>query len=180
VDAWGRVHTDLRLSVTDRCNLRCTYCMPEEGVEWLPRGDLLGVAEIERVARVAYGLGVRSVRLTGGEPLLRPGLVEIVARVAAVGFDDLAMTTNAMSLARLARRLAEAGLRRVNVSCDSLDPRPAVRVPHPVLGRSRRLQQPARPSPPADAPHALRHRPGGTGRLEPAHGHGRQSGSFGR
>jgi cyclic pyranopterin phosphate synthase len=122
LDSWGRVHTDLRLSVTDRCNLRCTYCMPEEGVEWLPRGDLLGVEEIERVARVAYGLGVRSLRLTGGEPLLRPGLTEIVARVAAVGFDDLAMTTNAMSLARLAQRLADAGLRRVNVSCDSLDP----------------------------------------------------------
>jgi len=122
VDAWGRVHTDLRLSVTDRCNLRCTYCMPEEGVDWLPRGDLLSVEEIERVARVAYRLGVQSVRLTGGEPLLRASLVDIVTRVAAVGFDDLAMTTNAMSLTALAARLAEAGLQRVNVSCDSLDP----------------------------------------------------------
>jgi len=122
IDTFGRVHTDLRLSVTDRCNLRCTYCMPEEGVEWLPRADLLTVAELERVARVAHGLGVRSVRITGGEPLLRPGLVDIVARVAAIGFDDIAMTTNAMTLASLARRLAHAGLRRVNISCDSLDP----------------------------------------------------------
>ncbi len=122
MDAWGRVHTDLRLSVTDRCNLRCTYCMPEEGVAWLPRQDLLSAEEMERVARVAYSLGVRSVRFTGGEPLLRPGLTDIVARIAAVGFDDIAMTTNAMSLTPMARRLADAGLRRVNVSCDSLDP----------------------------------------------------------
>jgi GTP 3',8-cyclase len=78
LDVWGRVHTDLRVSVTDRCNLRCAYCMPEEGVEWLPREDLLNVEEIERVARVARQLGVRSLRLTGGEPLLRPRLVDIV------------------------------------------------------------------------------------------------------
>jgi len=116
------VHTDLRLSVTDRCDLRCIYCMPEEGVEWLARGDLLVVEEIERIARVAYGLGVRSVRITGGEPLLRAGLTDIVARLAAIGFDDLAMTTNAMSLARVAKRLADAGLQRVNISCDSLNP----------------------------------------------------------
>ena len=122
LDTWGRVHTDLRLSVTDRCNLRCTYCMPEEGVEWLPRADLLTVDEIERVARVAHDLGVRSVRLTGGEPLLRPGLVDIVGRIAALGFEDLAMTTNAMTLAPLASRLVDAGLQRVNISCDSLDP----------------------------------------------------------
>jgi cyclic pyranopterin phosphate synthase len=121
-DAWGRVHTDLRVSVTDRCNLRCTYCMPEEGVAWMPRSELLTFDEIERVARVAHELGVRSVRFTGGEPLLRAGLVDLVRRISAIGFDDLAMTTNAMTLTPLAPRLADAGLDRVNVSCDSLDP----------------------------------------------------------
>ncbi len=121
-DKFGRSHRDLRLSVTDRCNLRCTYCMPEEGVPYLPRDQLLTFDEIERVARVAHSLGIRSLRLTGGEPLLRGRLASLVARLATIGFDDLAMTTNGMSLARHAPSLAAAGLHRVNISCDSLRP----------------------------------------------------------
>ena len=122
VDRYGRIHTDLRLSVTDRCNFRCVYCMPEEGVAFLPRSEILSFEEITRVARVARGMGVTSVRLTGGEPLVRKDIVELVRQVAAVGFDDLALTTNGTGLARLAKPLAEAGLQRVNISCDSLQP----------------------------------------------------------
>jgi GTP 3',8-cyclase len=122
VDGFGRVHTDLRISVTDRCNLRCTYCMPEEGLIWLPRSEILSFEEIERVAWVAHGLGVDSVRLTGGEPLLRANVVDLVGRLGRVGFADLSMTTNGTGLARLAPALAAAGLHRVNVSCDSLRP----------------------------------------------------------
>jgi cyclic pyranopterin phosphate synthase len=122
VDRFGRVHDDLRLSFTDRCNLRCTYCMPETGMVFSPPGDLLTADELERIGRVARSLGVRTVRLTGGEPLVRRGVVELVRRLAAIGFDDLALTTNGMHLGRLAAPLAAAGLRRVNVSCDSLRP----------------------------------------------------------
>jgi cyclic pyranopterin phosphate synthase len=122
VDTFGRVHTDLRLSITDRCNLRCVYCMPEEGVPYVPRKDILTFEEIVRVARVAYALGVRSLRMTGGEPLVRRGVVELVQALAEVGFDDLSMTTNGTELGRLAPALAGAGLRRVNISCDSLRP----------------------------------------------------------
>ena len=120
VDGFGRVHTDLRISVTDRCNLRCVYCMPEVGMTFAPREDILTFEELLRVAKVARGLGVRTVRLTGGEPLVRRGIVEFVGGLSGLGFDDIAMTTNAMELARLASPLAEAGLTRVNVSCDSL------------------------------------------------------------
>ncbi len=120
VDRYGRVHDDLRISVTDRCNLRCVYCMPDEGMSFLPRTDLLSFDEIERVARVARGLGVDAIRLTGGEPLVRRGLVGLVARLSALGFADIALTTNGTQLAALAPRLAAAGLKRVNVSCDSL------------------------------------------------------------
>ncbi len=122
VDTFGRVHTDLRISLTDNCNFRCVYCMPEEGVPLRPRGEILTSEEIVRVAGIARALGVRSVRLTGGEPLLRRGVVDLVRRLAALGFDDLALTTNGTNLARLAAPLAEAGLRRVNISCDSLRP----------------------------------------------------------
>jgi cyclic pyranopterin phosphate synthase len=122
VDRYGRVHDDLRISVTDRCNLRCVYCMPEEGMTFLPRAALLSYEEITRVARVARDLGVTSIRLTGGEPLVRKDLVTLVASLSRLGFSDLAMTTNAMRLAALAGELADAGLRRVNVSCDSLRP----------------------------------------------------------
>jgi cyclic pyranopterin phosphate synthase len=123
VDRFGRVHTDLRVSLTDRCTLRCTYCMPEEGVPWLDRGELLSDDEIVRVVSVAAGLGVRSVRLTGGEPLLRPGLADLVARLAAIppGL-QLSVTTNGLRLRELAPALAAAGLRRVNVSLDTLRP----------------------------------------------------------
>lgn len=122
VDRFGRVHRDLRLSVTDRCNLRCTYCLPAEGAVFRPRVELLTVDELVRVAAVARRLGVTALRITGGEPLVHPGLVPLVARLATLGFDDLALTTNAVRLAPLAGPLARAGLRRVNVSCDSLRP----------------------------------------------------------
>ncbi|MGH9081607.1 MAG: radical SAM protein, partial [Acidimicrobiales bacterium] len=122
VDRFGRAHRDLRLSVTDRCNLRCVHCLPEDGVTFLPRPDLLTFDEIVRVAKVAGGLGITSVRITGGEPLVRRGLPELVARLAALGFEDLSLTTNGTELARLAPHLAASGLHRVNVSCDSLRP----------------------------------------------------------
>ena len=120
VDGFGRVHTDLRISVTDRCNLRCVYCMPEVGMTFAPHAEILTFEELLRIAKVARGLGVRTVRLTGGEPLVRRGIVDFVGGLSDLGFDDIAMTTNAMELARLAAPLAEAGLTRVNVSCDSL------------------------------------------------------------
>jgi GTP 3',8-cyclase len=122
VDRYGRVHSDLRISVTDRCNLRCIYCMPEQGVRLRPRQEILSFEEIVRVAGVAKGLGVRSVRLTGGEPLVRRGIVELIRELAALGFEDVALTTNGTALGPLASRLALGGLRRVNVSCDSLRP----------------------------------------------------------
>ena len=122
VDTYGRVHTDLRISLTDHCNFRCVYCMPEEGLPFRPRDEMLSADEILRLARIAYDLGVRSVRLTGGEPLLRRDVVSLVGELSAIGFDDLALTTNGSRLVRLAPDLAAAGLRRVNVSCDSLRP----------------------------------------------------------
>lgn len=122
VDRYGRVHRDLRISITDRCNLRCVYCMPEEGVAFAPREDILTFEELARVARVAHDLGVTRVRITGGEPLVRRGLESFVAMLADVGFSDLSMTTNGIGFARRAQRLADAGLDRVNISCDSLRP----------------------------------------------------------
>ncbi len=123
VDGFGRRHTYLRLSVTDRCNFRCTYCMPEEGIAALPRSEVLSFEEIERLVRVFAGLGIRKVRLTGGEPTARRGVVELVRRIAAIpGIAEVAMTTNGHLLERLAGPLAEAGLRRVNVSLDTLRP----------------------------------------------------------
>jgi cyclic pyranopterin phosphate synthase len=120
VDRYGWVHDDLRVSVTDRCNLRCVYCMPDVGMTFLPHDALLSFDEIVRVATVAASLGVTSLRLTGGEPLVRKGLVSLVARLSALGFDDLSLTTNGMLLSPLAASLAGAGLTRVNISCDSL------------------------------------------------------------
>ncbi len=120
VDAFGRVHTDLRISVTDRCNLRCTYCMPAE-VVFLPREELLTYEEIARVTRVAAGLGVRTVRLTGGEPLLRRDIDALVrVLVETPGVDEVSLTTNGLLLAEQAQRLREAGLARLNVSLDAL------------------------------------------------------------
>ena len=122
VDRYGRVHRDLRISITDRCNLRCVYCMPEEGVVFAPRSQILTYEELGRVARIAHGLGVTRVRITGGEPLVRRGLESFVALLAEIGFEDLSMTTNGIGLGRRAQGLADAGLRRVNISCDSLRP----------------------------------------------------------
>ncbi len=120
VDAFGRVHTDLRVSVTDRCNLRCTYCMPAEAV-FQPREALLSYEEIARVAAVAAGLGIRSIRLTGGEPLLRHDLAALVRLLVAVrGIDEVALTSNGLLLEEQAEPLAAAGLARLNVSLDSL------------------------------------------------------------
>jgi cyclic pyranopterin phosphate synthase len=121
VDSFGRIHDDLRVSVTDRCNLRCAYCMPQDPV-WYPRAALLTFEEIERVARIAASLGVRRLRITGGEPLVRRDLPDLVARVARVpGIDDLSMTTNGVLLGAFAKSLAGAGLLRINVSLDTLD-----------------------------------------------------------
>jgi cyclic pyranopterin phosphate synthase len=124
LDTYGRVATDLRVSLTDRCNLRCTYCMPEEGLQWLARPELLTDDEIVRLVRIAVTLlGVEEVRFTGGEPLLRPGLVGIVERCAALEpRPRLSLTTNGIGLERTAAALRAAGLDRVNVSLDTLDP----------------------------------------------------------
>ena len=123
-DRFGRVATDLRVSLTDRCNLRCTYCMPPEGLPWLPGDEILTDDEVSRLIRVAVErLGVTEVRFTGGEPLLRGGLVGIVAAAAALRpRPRLSITTNGIGLDRLAGPLAAAGLDRVNVSMDTLDP----------------------------------------------------------
>ncbi|MBP2703623.1 GTP 3',8-cyclase MoaA [Microbispora sp. RL4-1S] len=130
VDSFGRVATDLRVSLTDRCNLRCSYCMPPEGLSWLPKPELLTAEEIIRLVRIGVErLGVREVRYTGGEPLLRRELVEIVAATAALRpRPQVQLTTNGIGLARLAAPLAAAGLDRVNVSLDTLDPEVFVRL----------------------------------------------------
>jgi cyclic pyranopterin phosphate synthase len=121
-DSFGRVATDLRVSLTDRCNLRCTYCMPAEGLSWTPTADMLTSAEIGRLVRLFVSEGVTQVRFTGGEPLLRPDLVDIVRSAASLQpRPRLSMTTNGIGLASVAEALAEAGLDRVNVSLDSLD-----------------------------------------------------------
>jgi len=124
VDKFGRVHRDLRISLTDRCSLRCTYCMPADGVPWLKSNSLLNTEELVRLTRVAVSLGVREVRLTGGEPLLRPDVVDVVKELAAIespdGPLDLSLTTNALRLPALAAPLRDAGLARVNISLDTL------------------------------------------------------------
>ncbi|MFT5203294.1 MAG: cyclic pyranopterin phosphate synthase [Candidatus Aldehydirespiratoraceae bacterium] len=120
IDGFGRVHRDLRISVTDRCNFRCAYCMPEEGMQWQRREDLLTFEEIERVARIMVErYGVDGIRLTGGEPTVRAKLPLLVEKLAALGV-DLAMTTNGVTMPLLAADLKAAGLRRVNISLDSL------------------------------------------------------------
>jgi cyclic pyranopterin phosphate synthase len=123
-DRFGRVATDLRVSLTDRCNLRCSYCMPAEGLDWLPTEEVLTDDEVVRLVRIGVEhLGVREVRFTGGEPLVRRGIVDIVRRTREVGPDlEMSMTTNALGLARTATALREAGLDRVNVSLDTVRP----------------------------------------------------------
>lgn len=122
-DRLGRVHTYLRVSVTDRCNFRCVYCLPADGVEWMARDDLLSYEEITRLVSVFASLGIRRIRLTGGEPLIRKDLERLVASIGRIdGIDDIAMTTNAHRLAGCADELARSGLTRLNVSLDSLDP----------------------------------------------------------
>ena len=122
VDPFGRTVRDLRISVTDRCNLRCRYCMPAEGMAWLPRADLLSFEEIERVARVCVErFGFDGIRLTGGEPTVRAGLPVLVEKLAALGV-EMSLTTNGTTLGLLAEDLRAAGLNRVNISCDSLRP----------------------------------------------------------
>ncbi len=122
VDTYGRVARDLRVSVTDRCSFRCTYCMPAEGLPWIPREEMLTDAELLRVVGVFVAAGVTQVRLTGGEPLLRRSIVDLVAGIAALRpRPQLAMTTNGSGLARVAADLAAAGLDRVNVSLDTID-----------------------------------------------------------
>jgi cyclic pyranopterin phosphate synthase len=133
-DTYNRQINYLRVSVTDRCNFRCAYCMPPEGVPWRPHAEILRFEEIAAVVRAAAALGISKVRLTGGEPLVRAGIVELVALLAAIpGLDDLSMTTNGALLARHAADLRRAGLRRVNVSLDTLDPERFQRITR--LGR---------------------------------------------
>ncbi len=123
VDAYQRPISYLRISVTDRCNLRCLYCMPEDGVPWRPHEEILRYEEFETIVRAAAALGISKVRLTGGEPLVRLGIDDLVRKLARIpGIDDLAMTTNGILLSRYAEALADAGLDRVNISLDTLDP----------------------------------------------------------
>lgn len=122
IDKFGRVHTYLRVSVTDRCNFRCVYCMPADGLEWMSREDVLTYEEIERLVRVFASMGIRQIRLTGGEPTARRGFVELVEALGRIdGIDDLSLTTNALRLGPIAERLKRAGLGRLNISLDSLD-----------------------------------------------------------
>ena len=122
IDPFGRLIEDLRISITDRCNLRCTYCMPAEGLDWLERKELLTYEEQARVARVCVErYGFDAIRVTGGEPTLRAHLPRLIEMLAPLGA-DVAITTNGVKLVELAPKLAEAGLRRINVSLDSLDP----------------------------------------------------------
>ncbi|WP_232463390.1 GTP 3',8-cyclase MoaA [Tumebacillus avium] len=123
IDKFQRVHDYLRISVTDRCNLRCRYCMPEEGLPFLEPAHYLSFDEITEVVTVAAKLGVRRLRITGGEPLVRPNLEKLVGRLSAIpGIDDIALTTNGIYLAQRAQALKEAGITRVNISLDSLQP----------------------------------------------------------
>jgi cyclic pyranopterin phosphate synthase len=121
-DRFGRVHNNLRISVTDRCNIRCFYCMPEEGVQFMDRREILSFEEIERFVRAAVPLGITKLRITGGEPLVRRDLPRLIEKLAAIpGIRDMALTTNAVLLEQHARNLYGAGLRRLNIHLDTLD-----------------------------------------------------------
>ena len=122
IDTYGRGHRDMRVSLTDRCNLRCTYCMPHDFAAWLPSKDLLSTDELIELIEVAVSQGIDEIRLTGGEPMLRPDIVEIVSRISSIkNAPKLSMTTNGLVLAKLAKPLVDAGLRRINISLDTLD-----------------------------------------------------------
>ncbi|MDI6727688.1 MAG: GTP 3',8-cyclase MoaA [Thermodesulfovibrionales bacterium] len=122
-DKYQRIIDYMRISITDRCNLRCIYCMPSEGIKPIEHKDILGYEEIIRIVRIAAGLGVRKIRLTGGEPLIRKDLPYLVSSINSIGgIEDISLTTNGLLLKKYARSLASAGLRRVNVSLDSLRP----------------------------------------------------------
>ncbi len=121
VDRFGRVHTSLRISVTDRCNIRCFYCMPDENIQFLPRRELLTFEEILRFVQVAVRLGIHKLRITGGEPLVRSDLSRLIGMLSAVqGIDDIALTTNGILLANQAHQLKDAGVQRLNISLDAL------------------------------------------------------------
>lgn len=123
IDSFGRVHNNLRISVTDRCNIRCFYCMPADNVEFMPKEHLLSFEEIERVVRIGTTLGIDRVRLTGGEPLVRRDLHVLVRKLAAIpGIIDIGLTTNGILLEEQAQELRKAGLKRLNISLDALDP----------------------------------------------------------
>jgi len=122
IDGWGRVHSSLRISVTDRCNIRCFYCMPEENVEFKPRAEILSFEEITRFVSVAAQLGIRKLRITGGEPLVRSDLPDLITALTTLpGIDQVAMTTNGVLLESFAKKLKQAGLQRLNISLDTLD-----------------------------------------------------------
>ena len=124
VDPFGRVIKDLRISITDRCNERCQYCMPDEMQEWLPRGGILSYEEILRLVNIGIRLGIRKVRITGGEPLVRKGAIEFLSRLTRIReLEDVSLTTNGVLLASNAQRIFDAGIRRINVSLDSLNPK---------------------------------------------------------
>lgn len=128
-DSFGRVHDNLRISVTDRCNIRCFYCMPERDAPFVPRAEILTYEEIERFVHIAVRLGITKVRITGGEPLVRRDVPELVRRLAAIpGIQDLALTTNGVLLPEFAGPLYEAGLRRINVHLDTLDRERFIRI----------------------------------------------------
>src|SRR4051794_5774017 len=121
VDTFGRTHTSLRISVTDRCNIRCFYCMPHENVRFRPRHEILSFEEIARFVRVVAQMGVHRLRLTGGEPLVRADLPQLVRMLTQIsGVDDIALTTNGILLEHLAAELRSAGLQRLNISLDTL------------------------------------------------------------
>jgi GTP 3',8-cyclase len=122
VDRFGRVHRSLRISVTDVCNIRCQYCMPAEGAQFLPQHRLLSFEQIERMVKVLLSVGIKKIRITGGEPLMRPNLYQLIGRLANLdGLDDLAITTNGMMLSDQLPKLVEAGLKRINISLDTLN-----------------------------------------------------------
>jgi cyclic pyranopterin phosphate synthase len=121
VDNWGRIINYLRISVTDRCNLRCKYCMPEEGIETKRHEDILSYEQIVKIVKIGKEMGIKNVRITGGEPLVRLNLVELISKLNELDLNDISLTTNGVLLAEKAVELKKAGLDRVNISLDSLD-----------------------------------------------------------